>query len=250
MRLLRIVCSGYPLFKGGETIDFIASQRVTDEDRDQMTPLFSNIYQNNVIALIGINASGKTVVLNLVSFVLNLLSANQINNVGMRDVLSVMDDDDRLKLEVFFYDDGDVNDLAVEIGVDKKSKERRYVILHENLKSKSANKVKYKKSLFDFTKYDTEVNRDNDEAYLRDDISIMIAYNKEHSCKIDYKDLSDITDDNRLEAEAEFPASLLKMLDPSVEYLRYEKKGLKKDIRLKFYKQKEEVILSNERADN
>ena len=105
MRLLRIVCSGYPLFKESQTIDFIASQRVTDEDSDQMTPLFSNIYQNNVIALIGINASGKTIVLNLVSFVLNLLSANQINNTGVRDVLSVMAYEDRLKLEIFFYDD-------------------------------------------------------------------------------------------------------------------------------------------------
>lgn len=106
MRLLRIVCSGYPLFKESETIDLIASQRVTEEDSDQMTPLFSNIYQNNVIALIGINASGKTIVLNMVSFVLNLLSANQINNAGVRDVLSVMTDEDRLKLEVFFYDNG------------------------------------------------------------------------------------------------------------------------------------------------
>ena len=210
MRLLRIVCSGYPLFKESETIDLIASQRVTEEDSDQMTPLFSNIYQNNVVALIGINASGKTIVLNMVSFVLNLLFANQINNAGVRDVLSVMTDEDRLKLEVFFYDDGNVNDLSVEIGVDNKSKERRYIILHENLKSKSARKVKYKKTLFDFTKYDSEVNRDNNEAYLRDDISIMIAYNKEHSCRIDYKDLSDITDDNRLEVEAKFPASLLK----------------------------------------
>ena len=250
MRLLRIVCSGYPLFKESETIDLIASQRVTEEDSDQMTPLFSNIYQNNVVALIGINASGKTIVLNMVSFVLNLLSANQINNAGVRDVLSVMTDEDRLKLEVFFYDDGNVNDLSVEIGVDNKSKERRYIILHENLKSKSARKVKYKKTLFDFTKYDSEVNRDNNEAYLRDDISIMIAYNKEHSCRIDYKDLSDITDDNRLEVEATFPASLLKMLDPSVEYLRYDRKGLKKDIRLKFYRQKEEIILSNERELN
>lgn len=250
MRLLRIVCSGHPLFKESETIDFVASQRVTDEDRDQMTHLFSNIYQNNVIALIGINASGKTIALNIVSFVLNLLSANQINNTDVRDVLSVMNNEDRLKLEVFFYDDGNVNDLSVEIGVDKSSKERRYVILNENLKSKSAKKVKYKKSLFDFTKYDSEVKRDNDEAYLRDDISIMIAYNKEHSCRVDYKDLSDITDDNRLEVEAAFPTSLLKMLDPGVEYLRYERKGLKKDIRLKFCRHKEEIILSNERELN
>ena len=250
MRLLRIVCSGYPLFKESATIDFIASQRVTDEDRDQMTPLFSNIYQNNVIALIGINASGKTIVLNLVSFVLNLLSANQINHADARDVLAAMNDEDRMNLEVFFYDDGNVNDLSVEIGVDKDSKGRRYIILDENLKTKSAKKVKYKKALFDFTKYDSEVNRDKNEAYLRDDISIMIAYNKEHSCRIDYKDLSDITDDNRLEVEATFPASLLKMLDPSVEYLRYERKGLKKDIRLKFYRQKEEIILSNERELN
>ena len=51
--------TGYPLFKESEMIDLIASQRVTEEDSDQMTPLFSNIYQNNVIALIGINASGE-----------------------------------------------------------------------------------------------------------------------------------------------------------------------------------------------
>ncbi len=250
MKLLRIVISGYPLFRKSETIDFIASHRVTDEDCDQMTNLFSNIYLNNVIALIGINASGKTIVLNMISFVLNLLSANQINNTGVRDVLAVMNDDDCLKLEIFFYDDENVNVLSVEIGLDRSSNERRYVILDESLKSKSAKRVKYKKNLFDFTKYDSEVNRDNNEAYLRDDISIMIAYNKEHACKINYKDLSDITDDNRLEVEASFPSSLLKMLDPSVEYLRYEKKGLKKDIRLKFYRQKEEIILSNERELN
>ena len=250
MKLLRIVFSGYPLFKERETIDFIATQRITDEDSDQMTHLFSNIYQNNVVALIGINASGKTVVLNMVAFVLNLLSANQINNAGTRDMLAVMNEDDRLKLEIFFYDDGNVNDLSVLIGVDKGSKERRYIILDENLKTKSARKVKYRKSVFDFTKYDSEVNRDNGEAYLRDDISIMIAYNKEHSCSFKYKDLSDITDDNRLEAEAIFPVCLLKMLDPSVEYLRYDRNGLKKDIRLKFYRQKEEIILSNERELN
>lgn len=250
MKLLRIVCSGYPLFKERAMIDFIASQRVTDEDSDQMTHLFANIYQNNVLALIGINASGKTVILNMVSFVLNLLSANQINNTEMKDVLAVMNDEDRLKLEIFFYDDGNVNDLSVVIGVDKSSKVRRYVILDEKLRSKSTKKVKYKKTLFDFSKYDTEVHRNHNEAFLRDDISIMIAYNKAHSCTVNFRDLSDITDDNRLEVEAMFPDSLLQMLDPSIEYLRYERKSLKKDIRLKFHRQGEELILSNERELN
>ena len=250
MNLLRIVCSGYPLFKRSETIDFVASQRVTDEDSDQMTHLFSNIYQNNVISLIGINASGKTLVLNIIAFVLNLLSANQINNVNMRDVLAVMDDEDKLELDIFFYDDGNVNRLSAVIGVDRNSNERRYIILDENLKTKAAKRVRYKKKLFDFSKYDSEMNRDNNEAFLRDDISIMIAYNKEHSCKVNFRDLSDITDDNRLEVEALFPSSLLKMLDPSVEYLCYEKKGLKKHIRLKFCRNEEEIVLSNERELN
>ena len=35
MRLLRIVCSGYPLFKESETIDLIASQSVTEENRNK-----------------------------------------------------------------------------------------------------------------------------------------------------------------------------------------------------------------------
>lgn len=250
MKLLRIEIKGYPLLKEDGIIDFVASQRVSDADSDKMANIFSNIYQNNVLAFIGINASGKTTILNMISFVLNLMSANQINNIDMRDVLSVLSEKDILDLNIYFYGDGNVNLLSTSIGVDSERSSRRYVILDENLKSKNISKIKYKKNLFDFTKFDSEIHRDKNEAFLRDDISIMIAYNKAHNCKVNYRDLSDITDDNRLEAEAVFPESLLQLLDPGVEYLRYEKKGLKKDIRLKFKKQKDEIILSNERELN
>lgn len=250
MKLLSIEFEGYPLFKEKTTVDFIGSQRVTDEDSDKMTNLFSNFYQNNVLAFIGINASGKTTVLNMIVFVLNLMSANQINNADMRDVLSVLDDKDILKLKIYFYDDGNVNLLSTSIGLNSKSSVRRYIILDESLKSKDVQKIKYKKNIFDFSKFDSEISRDKNEVFLKDDISIMIAYNKAHACSIEYRDLSDITDDNRLKAEAEFPESLLQMLDPSIEYLRYRKKGLKKDIRLKFHRHDEEIILSNERELN
>lgn len=250
MKILRIEYKNYPLFKNDVIIDFIAAQRVNDDDSEKMTNIFSNIYQNNVLSFIGINASGKTTILNMISFALNLLAANQINNIASKDVLAVLGRKDEVRINIYFYDDENVTLLSVSIGLDSENSTRRYVILDEVIKSKNVSKVKFKKNLFDFTKYDSEINRDKDEAFLRDDISIMIAYNKAHNCKVYYRDLSDITDDNRLETEAIFPESLLKLLDPEVEYLRYEKIGWKKDIRLKFKRQKDEIILSNERELN
>lgn len=145
MKLLRIEIKGYPLLKEDGIIDFVASQRVSDADSDKMANIFSNIYQNNVLAFIGINASGKTTILNMISFVLNLMSANQINNIDMRDVLSVLSEKDILDLNIYFYDDGNVNLLSTSIGVDSERSSRRYVILDENLKSKNISKIKYKR---------------------------------------------------------------------------------------------------------
>ena len=77
MKILKMVVSGLPLFQEKCEIDFLALQRVTSDNAEKMSCAFSNgakgFYQNNVISFIGINASGKTTILKLITFVCSLL---------------------------------------------------------------------------------------------------------------------------------------------------------------------------------
>ena len=46
MKLLRITADGLPLFKEKLDICFYAQQRVSEEQKEQLHPLFSNVYLN------------------------------------------------------------------------------------------------------------------------------------------------------------------------------------------------------------
>lgn len=50
MKLLRITAKGLPLFKKMDLI-FYAQQRVEEEHRNILNPLFSNIYQEGVYGI-------------------------------------------------------------------------------------------------------------------------------------------------------------------------------------------------------
>ena len=67
MKILKLDVKGLPLLNSDLCIDFIAQQRVDDNDKEQLYNIFSNIYTNPALAFIGINASGKTTVLKVIS---------------------------------------------------------------------------------------------------------------------------------------------------------------------------------------
>ena len=54
MMLLKLCVSGLPLFQGKCEIDFMAQQRVTEENAEQMARIFSSgiqdFYKNNVLS--------------------------------------------------------------------------------------------------------------------------------------------------------------------------------------------------------
>ena len=92
MKLLKIRASGIPLFKDTCEIDFIARQRVTADDAEAMSTVFTAgmqaFVQNNVLAMIGINASGKTTVLKLITFVCRMLNNEPLNRIDCAEVLT------------------------------------------------------------------------------------------------------------------------------------------------------------------
>lgn len=246
MKLLKLVMEGLPNFKDQLEIDFIANQRVNDNDKEHLCNLFSNVFVNKVIAFVGINASGKTKILKAITFALKLLNNESINNIQTKEILSDLKINNTCIITAYFYHEGFVHKLQTHIikKVNSLEKSEKFLISDEKLWSKESKKVKAKKHLFDFKKSDLKVKRNQDEQYLMEDVSIMIALNKKNNMDFFVRDMLVWTDHNMLSVLAEFPKELLTFLDPSIEYLECIEKDKEFDIKLKFYG-KEEIVINN-----
>lgn len=245
MKLLSISFKGLPLFKEELNICFYAQQRVSEEHRDQLHLMRpdSSFYLNNIEALIGINASGKTSVLKATLFALNLLNNEPINHIETRDILGLSE---RVVVNCFFYSDNDELCRLETIISSKQDRnhEVRYTITEEKLWSKPASSATTKKALLDFDGIEPSAVRTNDEAFLPSDTSIVIAYNKQNHQHIDIADLLSLTDINVLPISDGIPSNVVAFLDPTVEKLSFIGDDGKVDVHLKFFN-KAEIVLSD-----
>ena len=243
MKLIRITASGLPLFKEELDLAFYARQRVREEDRNVLLPLFSNVYLNPTNAFVGVNASGKTSVLKLILLVLELLNNKPINHIKSKDVLG---NAKRATLNAYFYTvDGNVCRLESVITAEENSSEGiGYKIIEEKLWAKNAEDVKTRKALTCFDGIEPIMVRDSSEEFLSDDVSIMIAHNKKKKETIKVVDLLLYTNINILPFSEDIPAEIITFLDPTVEYLHFDKEDQKILIHLKF-RGKDEIILNN-----
>lgn len=244
MKLLKIIASGIPLFMDKCEIDFLAQQRVSADNANDMSCLFSSgqqaYYQNNVVSFIGINASGKTTILKLITFVCRMINNESINNIAYSEILDSMSEESEAVFDVFFYAENEtVNKLHTVVS----RKGGKLFIKDEYLKSKSISKVKRKADIFDFNDNSSTLTRNKDEEFLLDDVSIIIAYNKKNKDRLALAEMLQYTNINELNFFENCPSELIAFFDPSVEYLSIQKDGKDTDIRLKF-RNEEEVILN------
>ena len=248
MKLLRISFEGLPRFGEKLTIDFVAQQRVDDEDKEKLYHVFSKMYINQVISFAGINASGKTTILKAISFALNLLNNESLNHIQSKDILNDLRPEDSIKLTSYFCDDIYAYKLETIIGkkINSTDNSEKLVILEEKLWSKETARMKIKKNIFDYEGAALQQERNQSEQYLMDDVSIILAVNKKNNGGFFIRDMLDWTDFNMLNVLGNFPDELLNFLDPSIEYLKCKVEDSKTDIRLKFYG-KEEIAVNNSR---
>lgn len=252
MKVLRIQAKGLKLFEKEIEIDFYAKQRVNSDKNEMLTNAFSNIYVNNVISMVGINASGKTTTLKVVSFALQLLNNEPINSIECNGILEGLEENDEAEFNIFFSDDNEkILKLNTVIKI-KKSEFRlnnemknKYYISSETLWTKSINTIRSKNDLFDFSYACCVQERKEEELFLLDDVSVMVAHNKKQGNSLYVIDSLDWTNFNGLRVIGDFPLSLVQFLDPSIEYLKCKanKEDDKKiEMRLKFYNKKEILI--------
>ena len=182
MKILKMVVSGLPLFQEKCEIDFLALQRVTSDNAEKMSCAFSNgakgFYQNNVISFIGINASGKTTILKLITFVCRLLNNEPINSIDCAEILDDLTINNQVVFDTYFYADNETVNLLHTVIVRDNEK---LIITNETLKSKPLSKVQTRKTLFDFTGVEICLSRSINADFLLDDVSIMVAFNKKNN---------------------------------------------------------------------
>ena len=236
MKLLRITADGLPLFKEKLDICFYAQQRVSEDQKDILYSLFSNIYLNPANGFIGINASGKTSVLKVILLSLGILNNEPINHIETKDILG---NAQKAVLNIFFYSESKKEICRLETIITSRQTKTEgtvYSILSE--------KVITRKSLLDFDGKDPVMLRSGQEDFLSDDVSIMIAHNKKTGEKMRVVNLLQFTNINVLPFSDNIPAEVITYLDPTVESLRFDEKDQKTVIRLKF-KGKEEIVMNN-----
>jgi hypothetical protein len=120
---------------------------------------------------------------------------------------------------------------------------KKFVIKEESRRVTPFVKIKSKADIFVFDDVEPLLVRDNDEAFLLDDVSIMVAYNKKIKDPLVVTDMLQYTNTNKLSISQDCPPELIAFFDPSVEYLRVKKKSKNTDIYLKF-KGKKEIVLN------
>lgn len=252
MKILRIKVNGLPLYKAPFDISFLATQRIQSNHLDSVYKLFGNIAVNTAEAFVGINASGKSTALKVITFTKLLLRAV---HMSADYVPKILGEDTKTVFDIYFFADGKIYYLSSELVKSGSEQGGSVKILAEKLLIKKADRKVTKTNIFDFGNIIPEIERDKSKGheYLSDDVSIMIASNKNMDGVYDSFDLSLFTNYSMYFPEkTSVPNEVLKLLDPTIEYINFEKVGEGLDgrkegisrIRLKFYGQ-DELMLYN-----
>ena len=249
MRILKIKANGLKLFPNDLEIDFTTAQRVRNDKSEMLYKISPQIHQNNAIAFVGINASGKTTTLKVVSFIIEMLNNEAINNIKNKSILNGLLGTDKIVFDIYFSVFSEsIYRLETTIAKNELSDdlEDNFVIESEKLWKKDIKSIRTKKNIFDFTGLNPIKIRKGDEEFLPDDVSIIISLNKKNNTKINFKDLINWTNMNLIRILGDFPQELIAFLDSSIEYLKINREKEKNDIeiRLKF-KGKSEILMNS-----
>ena len=242
MKILSITAQGLPLFKEDLDICFYAQQRVSENDKNNLYNMIENYYLHSACAFIGINASGKTSVLKVVNLALSIIKNEPINHAETKSILGGAK---KATICTYFYDKRNYACcLETEITA-KKSKNGEYIysIISERLWEKPIGSVRSKKYLTDFAGMKPTAIRNQDEIYLPDDVSFIIAHNKKVNDTVEVFSLLFYTNINVLPFTENIPLEVIAFLDPTIEKLCFEQVEGKTFIHLKF-KNEEEIVLN------
>lgn len=247
---LQLSIKGHPLFEDGLTFSVLNDQRVYQDKSDTLTNLNGNIWINNIVTLVGKNATGKTLLMKaLIGDLMLLLQHKSIDQTPLSDLLI---GDKPLELTSYFYGtDGYVYRDIVRFA--KETSSQKWVITDEKIYQKKVNARVSKRDFLNFKEEHLITDRSNLDkmvaVLLAPDDSIFRTILATHEYQTqEIIDTLLFTNINALlYTNKTIPTEILEFLDPTIEYLKVELRqseinGKQFFYHLKFKGQTEEIV--------
>ena len=228
MKLLRVDIIGAALFSQRISICLNTSKGVrsaaTFSEHDMPAyKIKPGIYTQVMLGLVGLNATGKTTVLELLSLVLSVLYAdNRLNSDNASKILrKVMSDSQKsLAWEIYFLNENRIYCLKANIGYDEKS--GRFFYQDENIWVRNLSGTSGS-NIFEWKFYQKVLARSEEakkSKYLKDDASIVMSVN---SNEVFVASLIKTVNFNLPYWSGRPDQDLIKCFDPSIEELDISK---------------------------
>ena len=242
MKLLRIIAKGLPRFNKFLDLSFYG-QKVASENRDgQLFDVDGKVNLNSTEIFVGDTASGKTLTLKVIQFVIDVLNNEHLNYIKSGTILCGAE---KVDFDIFFLDNREmICYLHTEIAAaEKKNGEYTYRFLREEFYEKTLQSAKTEKEFLDFCGVKPTCVRNNDDPYLPDDVSIVIAHNKKNQDFIEnYCLLSPDMCAASLWDLENIPEKVIRNFDSRIEKIDFEHSSRNKLLHLKFYGENELVL--------
>lgn len=221
LKILKIHFDHISLYnEKGFTVNFAASDRVSDSR--EVFELKKPVYTQKLLALAGINATGKTIALKLIylamSVVLNHSSLNGTDSLGA----AYLEDNSRMIVD--FYKDGLIYELE---SIFQKDHAGRLTYREEYIRRKSIQSVKTKKDIYSFDETHRWIQRsklqEEIQAVLQDDDSVAIMASRNNG--ISLRQSIWLTNMNLWATVGKVPSEILHVFDPMLDELETEVHG-------------------------
>lgn len=185
MILLKVVCKNLSnFFQNTIDIDFIAEKKVNryEAENNTVTHLFNSIYKLNTMPFIGINASGKTSTLNILSSVLDIYLGNSSLSHKMPITKFFSD---YLEIESYYYEKSTSEIYKIYSKIRKDDKQESLYFENEILYQKKTTAQTTKTNIFIFQADNKYLDRTTiDNTFLKKEDSIfssLMNKNRVHS---------------------------------------------------------------------
>lgn len=222
MKFLNMEVIHHPLLEENICFSTIADSKVFKDDKDQLSSLNGKIYVNNLMAICGKNATGKTTILRLLIGMLSLLTSDtSIQNTELENLLFGHED---IIIAMYFYSEDHFiyKDVVTFSFVDNK-----WEISSEKIYKKSLTLSAAKKNIFVFDDshliYSREDLSDDMKALLQSTNSLFRIVSRNYKTQNVCNTLI-YTEINMFDfyPTEEIPNGLLEFLDPTIDYFKIE----------------------------
>ncbi|ERT62237.1 ATP/GTP-binding protein [Peptoniphilus sp. BV3C26] len=237
LAILNIKFNKVNIFDKIINFDFFTNDKVFD--REGTSTISRSVNSNNVISIVGLNAVGKTTLLKIIHFILEII----INNKSLNEIKNLLFFSmDSFSYEVTFYQNNTFHKISsfVERDVDVRN-ELKIKYKNEYLKSVSKSKIKSK---VDLKKFISEELNDNNsdlirenldsqlKQILKEDDSIIAIITKDNGVLV--RDMINSVNLNFLNVKNSVPVEVLNLFDENIDYLKHENEDIDSNVMLKF----------------